>query len=296
MMIPLMRLPALHDAASAMADRAQREFLWATRIQLAMLLVAAVGGVVTLEVGAKDTAVGAVVGLVAFIIAALARVYTLSRRPETRWYEGRAAAESVKTLAWRYAVGGQPFAVAQGTDPDRLFVERIREVLTSLSHLEAGLGNEAQITAEMKELRAASLSERKRAYEADRIRDQQRWYGSKAELNRKRALVWGLAVLGFQLAGAVSAIARIVQWIAVSLLGIAAAASAAAAAWLQSRQHESLVTAYSVASQELAGVRGLIGEGDDEESWAAFVEDAEEAISREHTMWRASRGLRHRRF
>jgi hypothetical protein len=77
-----------------------------------------------------------------------------------------------------------------------------------------------------------------------------------------------------------------------SLLGVAAAASASAAAWLQTRQHENLTTAYSVACQELASVRSLIEQNRDEATWAQFVEDAEEAISREHTMWRASRGMR----
>jgi len=30
---------------------------------------------------------------------------------------------------------------------------------------------------------------------------------------------------------------------------------------------------------------------DDEDEWATFVNESEEAISREHTLWRASRGV-----
>src|SRR5690349_2934788 len=106
-----MELPALHEATSEMSARAQREFLWLTRSQLLLVLGAAIAGLMTLKVGADKTPVGVIVGLIAFVVSILLRLFTLARRPESRWYEGRAAAESVKTLAWRYAVGGKPFAV-----------------------------------------------------------------------------------------------------------------------------------------------------------------------------------------
>lgn len=292
----LMRLPPLHDAASDMSMRAQREFLWLTRIELVMLLLAACGGIVTLEAGSADTPVGAVIGLVAFVIAVLIRVYLLATRPESRWYEGRAAAESVKTLAWRYAVGGQPFSADRNSDADGLLIDRVTEVLSNLDRLEARQASGAQITAEMRNLRGSSLATRKDAYERDRIEEQQEWYVTKGSWNRRRAAAWGLTVLGFQILGVLAATARVAQWIDVNLVGIAAAAGAGAAAWLQTRQHQNLTTAYSVAAQELASIRSLMDEKDDETSWASFVEDAEEAISREHTMWRASRGLRHPRW
>lgn len=294
MMSP-MDLPALHDATSEMSERAQREALWLTRLQLLLVLLAAIAGVITLKVGKDETPVGAVVGLVAFLISIMLRVFALARQPESRWYEGRAAAESVKTLAWRYAVGGHPFPIG-GTDAEDLFVSRVNEVLSSLSRLDTSRASAAQVTQDMKALRLQPLAARKAAYEQDRIQDQQEWYSTKADWNRRRATVWGLAVLAAQVLGALVAIAYLSDWIGVSLLGIAASAAAAATAWLQTRQHESLTTAYSVTSQELASVRSLIEKKDDDDSWASFVEDAEEAISREHTMWRASRGLRKSRW
>jgi SMODS and SLOG-associating 2TM effector domain 3/SMODS and SLOG-associating 2TM effector domain 1 len=288
-----MKLPPLHDATSASSQRAQRRFLWTVRVQLVLLVVGAVGGAITLDVGEGDTPLGAVVALAGFSIAAIFRLYALATGPERLWYEGRAGAESVKTLAWRYAVGGSPFPLDAGAHADELFLQRLAEVLSGLERLETQRAEGAQITPEMRSLRASSLAERKQAYERGRIDDQQAWYGSNAEKNRRLALLWGLAVLAAQVAGIVLAGANVAGWLGVNLLGVAAAAAAAAAAWLQSRQHESLTTAYSVAAHELASIRSLIGEKDDEASWASFVEDSEEAISREHMMWRASRGLRH---
>jgi hypothetical protein len=55
-----------------------------------------------------------------------------------------------------------------------------------------------------------------------------------------------------------------------------------------------LSTASGVTSQELAAVASELEALTDERLWAQFVAEAEEAISREHTLWRASRGLRMR--
>jgi hypothetical protein len=66
---------------------------------LLLLIAAAVGGAITLEVGKADIPLGALIGLGAFSIAAIFRLYALATGPERLWYEGRAAAESVKTLA-----------------------------------------------------------------------------------------------------------------------------------------------------------------------------------------------------
>lgn len=63
-------------------------------------------------------------------------------------------------------------------------------------------------------------------------------------------------------------------------------------AWLQTKQHRTLATAYAVAVLELASVRAKIASQNNEAEWAKFVSDAEEAISREHTLWKASRGTR----
>lgn len=75
-------------------------------------------------------------------------------------------------------------------------------------------------------------------------------------------------------------------------MGVLGAVSSAAVAWMAIRQYEVLVRSYSVASSELATIDAKIGGSvwADEMEWARFVDDAENAISREHTSWRAYRG------
>ena len=75
----------------------------------------------------------------------------------------------------------------------------------------------------------------------------------------------------------------------IDLLGLAGAVIAAGAAWVQAKQHQTLANAYAVASQELAAISAQVDWASGEQEWAHFVDQAEEAISREHTLWRASR-------
>lgn len=291
--MPEFALPPLHDAASQSSLSAQQRFLWATRLQLGSLVLAAFGGVLTLKDG--DLEIGPVVSLVGFSLALAIRAYLLATETAEAWYQGRAAAESIKTLAWRYAVGGHPFVASMPDDEaDKLFIDRCREILDDLTTLDVGAGGPSQVTNEMRTLRTQPLETRKQAYETERIEEQRLWYSDKADWNRKRRVAWQLGLVGLEGAGLSAAIARVANWADINLLGLAAAGATAATAWLQTRQHEQLAAAYALTAQELANVKSLVrhSPGDDDDSWAVFVQDAEEAISREHTMWRASRGVR----
>jgi hypothetical protein len=90
--------------------------------------------------------------------------------------------------------------------------------------------------------------------------------------------------------GIAAGIAVVLGATGIDLLAVIAALAAAGTAWVQVKQYGSLATAYSIAAQELASISAevdTVSEG----LWAVFVANAEEAISREHTLWRASRGL-----
>ena len=92
-------------------------------------------------------------------------------------------------------------------------------------------------------------------------------------------------------AGIVAAILKAVGMIEDDLLGFAGAIVATMTAWLQAKPHRTLATACSVTALELASVRSKISHQTNEGDWAKFVDDAEEAFLREHTLWKASRGV-----
>jgi hypothetical protein len=269
---------------------AQANMLRATRLELGFVMLGALGGTAA---SVWPAGPGAMLSVLGFLGAVMASGYIARARPERDWYDGRAAAESCKTLAWRYAVGGRPFSLI-GADLraiDEAFVRTLREVLAALPFATTEEGVGAQITDDMRALRSAPLAARRQAYERGRIADQQDWYAARARFNDRRGRAWRQVVVALELGGLAAGIASISGVLTVDLMGIIAAAAAGGTAWLQLRQHEGLARAYSVATGELSAVRSLIRYQESEESWADFVDQSEEAISREHTLWRASRGV-----
>ena len=282
--------PALYVAADHSSQAAQRRFLSASRFRLSALVAAAVFGTLTLTLGRVDLAG---IGAAGALGAALGtEVYLLTLRPERQWYNARAAAESAKTLAWRYVVGGEPFGVERDNerDTDRLLLSRLAEITTDLRDfaLVPRSQDGSQITDGMRKARSLPLEERRQRYLLGRIRDQQAWYARRAMHNERRASSWMVTLAALEALGLVAAALRATQIIDIDLAAIAGALAAAGVAWLQTRQHQTLASSYAIAAQELAGIASRVDWPATEPAWAHFVDEAEEAISREHTLWCAS--------
>jgi SMODS and SLOG-associating 2TM effector domain 1 len=153
-----------------------------------------------------------------------------------------------------------------------------------------GFGSDGCTSGVMREVRALPFDERRSVYLSQRIQDQEGWYAEKAASNAKRANFWTVSTVALEFAGLIGGVVKAVSEVNVDLLGVFAAAAAGATAWVQAKQHQKLATAYGVASQELATVATELEAVNDESTWARFVTEAEEAISREHTLWRSSHG------
>lgn len=286
---PTLGLSPLVAAASTASMAAQARYLWAVRLELAFLLLGAAAGMIWTEVPGP---VPASLSAFGFVGALVASGYAAKARPERGWYDGRAAAESAKTLAWRYAVGGRPFPLDMPSEAvDKGFIAALQDVMGALPYVAADPNAGPQITSDMRKLREAELPERRERYETARVAGQQSWYAARARFNESRVQRWRAVVVMAELVGVAAGIAAAAGWLRVDLVGLVAAFAAATTAWLQVKQHDSLARSYSVASQELSSVRSLIRHQTDESTWADFVDQAEEAISREHTLWRASRGV-----
>lgn len=279
-------LPALHRSFDTCSRASQRRFLGFTRGSLIFMVVAAAAGAITVQDG-PDWA--AVVAVFALLLAAGLRGILLATHPERDWYDGRAGAESVKTLTWQFAVGGGAFGI-DTDDPRGRLVMRFHDLLA----IQGGLGRPAapsdrQLTDWMLRLRTQPLAVRRTTYLAGRLDDQVDWYSAKADNHRRLANVWSWATLALQAIGIAVAILVALGTIDIDLVGLAASAATAATAWLESKDHSHLAEAYARTAHELVLVRDGLPADDDEHRWSEFVADAEAAVSREHTSWLARR-------
>ncbi|PRX98000.1 DUF4231 domain-containing protein [Allonocardiopsis opalescens] len=283
--------PGLYQSADQASLQGQRVYLRAVRARLLLTVAAAVTAALTLAAGPERVDLAAVATALLFVGALAVDTLVLQRQPDRSWYTGRALAESVKTLSWRYAVGGAPFGLQLPPDEaDSAFVERLSALRRDLASVQLPPTRAAVISDRLRELRASPPDVRRRAYLADRIGDQQDWYADRSEFHHRQARRYGAVVLALEVAGVACALAKAAGFVDVDLAGIAAAMVAAFAAWSATRQHSTTASAYALATHELGLVRERLRRDSAEADWSAGVADAEAAISREHSTWRSSHG------
>ncbi|MFI9452468.1 DUF4231 domain-containing protein [Amycolatopsis sp. NPDC052450] len=283
-------LPGLFEAADAASLEGQRRYVTAVRLSLVLAVVAAATGVVSWTVGTRGIDLAAFGTALALVGISATEIYVSSIRPSDQWYDGRAFAESAKSLAWRYSVGGIPFAKQDDEDSvRRRFGHQMSRLLEEAPQTSIKPSQRPVVTERMAALRASDLATRKAAYLEYRIIDQLNWYARKADHNVKLAGRWRIALLVIEVFGIGAAIVKAFGYLSIDLAGVVAAVIAAGTAWAGLRQFSTLARAYTFAANELAIARERLELDGDETSWAAEVADSEEAVSREHTMWRASR-------
>ncbi|MGW0890761.1 DUF4231 domain-containing protein [Saccharopolyspora sp. NPDC002578] len=282
--------PALYQASDLASQSKQRAYLRSVRAGLVLAVLAAACGAVPGQDAPETVDFFAVVTALAFVGALAVELSVFGSRADKTWYEGRALAESTKTLTWRYVVGADPFPVDAPTQvADDVFLARIRNLQHDLPNVEVLPSRSGTtISDRMRQLRSASLAERKDAYLTGRLLDQQSWYAAKAEFHHRRASIYRTLTLLLEVLGIAVALSKAVGVIDFDLAGVVAACVSAFAAWSATRQHQTTGTAYVVTSHELGVISDLLQRDMTEAEWGAAASDAEAAISREHTTWRAS--------
>jgi hypothetical protein len=126
-------------------------------------------------------------------------------------------------------------------------------------------------------------------YRELRIKDQADWYSKKAKFNCRMEQNWFWAIVASEFVGLV--IAAIQAWLLLGFNPVSGVATVGAAliAWFQIKRFSDLGTSYAIAATDLQRIsethRGITSQHEID----FMVQEAETAISREHSMWLARR-------
>jgi hypothetical protein len=285
-------MPPLHERSDELSLEAQQNYLSSSLLELVAMTLAAVVAATsfTLSIHGSQIKVPYAISGTLFAVALLARLRRQRRGHKNEWFIQRALAESTKSLAWRYATGGQPFPKdLSAVEASSLFRARTMLMSSGPSHTP---DDSDIITRSMVDARASSLNARKAMYLTGRIMDQYEWYTAKARYNRRRELRFGHLSTSVQIIALSGAALSALSIVNFDMLGVCAATAASLEAYAQLRQHRNLATAYEIAAQDLNQVKAIISNEEfDESEWSTLVDDAEETISREHTSWLATKAL-----
>jgi hypothetical protein len=276
--------PALFLEADAGSNRSQGKFLLLIRGEYLILFLAAVFSMNFLT--------GVLYGLIyaaVFFAGLLILIGRAQSKPEQWWYRCRALAESVKTLAWRYMMHATPF---DGSDAQAraVFHDRLREMfhqsLDTAKMITNDWSGNNQITQVMEDIRTMNRTDRMTYYLRHRVDEQRGWYNLKSTTNRSCARFWVWASGAAYVLASVMVLSRIARpdweyWPIEPLIVIAASI----VGWVQIKKFNELATAYTIAAHEIGLIRPKADAVTTEAEFSEFVNDAEKAFSREHTLW-----------
>lgn len=275
--------PALYLSANDLSLTSQRWFFVALKSHLILLVAAAVLSVVSIPHWLV-----AVLQVLCLLGALSCSIYLFSKRPDRLWYSGRAVAESIKTITWRYISRAEPFQV-EDVLARREFQQKLKAIVDQNKDVAQSLTNHLdapQITEVMTQMRAQPLERRRATYADRRIKDQLTWYANKSSFNRNASNKYFIALILINIVAVISAVVRI-NFISIPFwpTDIFVAGAASLLSWMQANRFSELAASYALAAHEISLILDQSVLPNSDENFSLFVGDSENAFSREHTLW-----------
>jgi hypothetical protein len=286
--------PGLHQASDKASLTAQGTYKRIIAFDLITMIVASALAIYNYQNTDPKFVTYLISGLF-LLIGLVLTIIVKTKKYEDIWYQGRALAESCKTLTWRFITCSASFEVTMDIEAAKAtFIKRLKELGSEFKELNSNLNAEIltipSISNEMLKVRNLNMQLRKEYYIQNRIEEQKKWYATKAEFNKSRYDFWFLAIIVTQAIGFISAFYLIIKpgsnW---NFVGLFTTLSACALSWLQLKQHQELKQAYTTAAQELTFILDSASQIDNDIKLSEFVLESENAISREHTLWLAQK-------
>lgn len=279
--------PGLYQETDEASVKAQKVYLRSIALYLLLLIVAVV---VSLLMGTSP--ILAILAALIFLATLFLSIALAVKRYDKTWYNARAVAESVKTVTWRYMMHAEPYGDDNVARHD--FIKDLQQILDQNKDLaRVFTGDKAAtgaISPEMARIRKLPREDRMRLYLTDRIDEQRGWYCKKAALNKRQARCWFVLMCMAQALALILIVVRIAKptWSHLPI-DVCIVCACAALTWIQVKRFQELSTAFSLTAHEISLLREHSQDASNEAQFSDFVNDSENAFSREHTQWQARR-------
>lgn len=111
----------------------------------------------------------------------------------------------------------------------------------------------------------------------------------KSKENRKNKTQTFFGIITFQVLAIIALVLDFYEVIEFTVTPLMACLASTFIAWLQLKRFQELTESYGITATELNLIKSKVKHIKDETDFENFVDDAETAISREHTLWLARR-------
>ncbi|GGD10844.1 DUF4231 domain-containing protein [Hyunsoonleella pacifica] len=284
----LIKYASLFNSSDTFSIKAQAKFVSLNKWTLIALVLSTAISSITQENWAIWTSTALL------LLTATLSTLMLLLRFEKGWYEGRAVAESIKTLCWKFMIGAKPFTLdLEPASVQKKLIDNFKKVIGQRKDFFTLIGSDfaedEQLPNELTEIRNLPLDHRLFVYKTQRLEKQKKWYTDKATENKKWTRMSFFVIIATQLIALIYLVLNIKYEFSFTIAPTLIAISTAFMAWMQLRRFQELSQSYLITGTELSLIKSKIGQVESDEDFSDFVDDSETAISREYTLWLARR-------
>jgi hypothetical protein len=284
-----LEFPNIFEKADSKSLSSQNSF---TRLNMGILILLVVSTFVSsIQI---DNGWISLISSFLLIISLILTIWIMHFQPEKTWYDGRAIAESAKSLTWKFVTGTKPFShKLKSSDAEEKLIKNLKQIIGQKKEFFQLIGEEfaegEQITDSMRKLRKLDFKDKVEYYSTNRLENQRAWYYKKSKENRKNKNWSFFAIITFQVLAIIALALDFYEIIDFTVTPLMACMASSFIAWLQLKRFQELTESYGITATELNLIKSKVKHIKDESDFEDFVDDAETAISREHTLWLARR-------
>lgn len=278
--------PALYQASDTVSNETQNTYLLLMKLNIWLLITAALFSFI--GINSKAWAVAAAF---VFVITIIINVVLMIKNFPDTWYRARSIAESIKTISWRFMMKTDPFRGLSLKDAREKFSKIQKAILNEqdkeiLEKFDPSYHTKDAITETMLKTFEDSINNKIEIYRINRVEEQRNWYSNKTKYNQSKYRFWFSIMILVQIIAVATVICRVAvpdfKYWPPEVLSVIAGGILT---WIQVKKYRELAAAYSFTAHEIGILGANIDSIGTEEELTNFVQDAENAFSREHTQW-----------
>ena len=276
--------PQLYRAADGLSIKYQKIYFSLLGGYLVTLIVGSIISMCVNSVVFNSISLG--LFILSLAIFAVSKIWS----PMNLWYNGRAVAESVKSMTWKWMMKAEPYHYEEPSTAIQKLQRDLQLLLeqnkTLFNHYQDDDDGFYSISNKMKEVRMASTKEKLDFYNIYRVKDQLNWYKRKSKDLHKMHVAFSIAVVLFYILIIVLMILNIASPSTSLPIELISAIVSALISWIEAKKYDELSCAYSLAKNDISIINNNVLEGEvSENEVSEYVINSENAFSREHTQW-----------
>jgi hypothetical protein len=277
--------PAIYKEADNISNKTQRRYLVILKAFLCMLVISSIfftywGDVFVIKIA------NAIISLAIVVLSFVFHFYNF----QGVWYNARAVAESIKTISWRYAIKAEPYNTPDD-EAKKLFLKTIKHII-DMNHdfqkcIEANYGDQQSIPESMTKIRQLPFNERLDIYFNGRIIEQRDWYIKKSKFNRKYSNLFFCFLIIISVVLSILIFFDFSNITNAFILPVSILLSVISVlfTWAQTKKYKELEKSYALTSHEINFISTQKDEVKTDDLLSEYVDNSENAFSREHTQW-----------